>query len=121
VGRGGQPGNRNAERHGFYGRHFTVEELAGLLALDPTAGPLDPEIAAARVSLRRVLAFLSREGKALSPGEFAAVTRLAFQGARTVARLLRDRRALSGDAADGFLAAIGQALDELGTELGVAL
>ena len=36
-------------------------------------------------------------------------------------RLLRDRRALSGDAADGITGAIAQALDELSTELGTEL
>jgi hypothetical protein len=38
-----------------------------------------------------------------------------------LARLLRDRRALSGEAADGISAALAQALDELSTEWGVAL
>ena len=35
--------------------------------------------------------------------------------------MLRDRRALSGEASDGFAGAIAQALDELGSEWGVDL
>jgi hypothetical protein len=42
-------------------------------------------------------------------------------GTGRVAHLLRDQRALTGQAADGLTAAIAQALDELSTELGVAL
>ncbi len=41
--------------------------------------------------------------------------------ARTLARLLRAQRALCSPAADGFLDAIGQALDELGRDLGLPL
>jgi hypothetical protein len=38
-----------------------------------------------------------------------------------IARLLRDKRALSGKAADGISGAIAQALDEMGTEYGLPL
>ena len=43
------------------------------------------------------------------------------QNASRLGRLLRDQRALSGDAADGIAGAIAQALDELSTELGTDL
>jgi hypothetical protein len=43
------------------------------------------------------------------------------QNASRLGRLLRDQRALSGQAADGLLDAIGKALDEISTELGVTL
>ena len=43
------------------------------------------------------------------------------QNASRLGRLLRDQRALSGQAADGLLEAIGKALDEISTELGVTL
>lgn len=43
------------------------------------------------------------------------------QNASRLGRLLRDQRALSGDAADGIAGAIAQALDELSSELGVDL
>jgi hypothetical protein len=38
-----------------------------------------------------------------------------------LSRLLRDRRALSGQAVDGLVGAIAQTLDELSTEWGVDL
>ena len=53
--------------------------------------------------------------------EVAKVFALHGQNASRLGRLLRDRRALSGDSADGLLDAIGQALDEIGTELGMRL
>ena len=43
------------------------------------------------------------------------------QNASRLGRLLRDQRALSGQAADGLLEAIGKALDEISTEIGVPL
>jgi hypothetical protein len=53
--------------------------------------------------------------------EVARLLRIHGENAGRLGRLLRDRRALSGDAADGISAAIAQALDELGSELGVEL
>jgi hypothetical protein len=43
------------------------------------------------------------------------------QNATRLGRLLRDKRALSGEAADGLSSAISQALDELSTEWGIEL
>ena len=43
------------------------------------------------------------------------------QTASRIGRLLRDQRALSGQAADGIAGAIAQALDELSSELGTPL
>ncbi|MER3544233.1 MAG: hypothetical protein C4311_06400 [Chloroflexota bacterium] len=43
------------------------------------------------------------------------------QNASRLRRLLRDRRAISGEAAEGITSAIAQALDELSTELGLEL
>ena len=115
---------------GFYAGALEPGELADLVAF---AGDLtlDDEIACARVALRRVLAALSTPGdtegadpaagEALSLSEFARVAGLAFQGTRTVSRLLRDQRALSGDASEGISGAIAAALDELSTMWGVDL
>ena len=47
--------------------------------------------------------------------------RIHGQNAGRLGRLLRHRRALGGDAADGISGAIAQALDELSTELGTEL
>ena len=53
--------------------------------------------------------------------ELARLLSIHGANASRLGRLLRDRRALSGDAADGMSGAIAQALDELSTELGMDL
>ena len=47
----------------------------------------------------------------------ARLLQIYAQSCSRLGRLLRDRRALSGDAANGISAAVGTVLDELGTEL----
>ncbi len=54
-------------------------------------------------------------------GEVAKVFALHGQNASRLGRLLRDKRALSGESADSLLEAIGKALDEISTELGIEL
>jgi len=53
--------------------------------------------------------------------ELACLLRIHGQNASRLGRLLRDRRALTGHAAQGISGAIAQALDELGSELGTPL
>ena len=57
----------------------------------------------------------------LNVSEMAKLLTLHGQNGSRIGRLLRDQRALSGASADGLLEAIGKALDELSTELGVEL
>lgn len=118
---GAPKGNTNRQTHGFYSSTLQQSELADLItyAGDMT---LDDEIAIARVALRRVLnAISSAEKDNLSSDAYSRLAALAFQGTRTVARLLRDRRALSGESSEGIAGAIAQALDELGSEWGLDL
>jgi hypothetical protein len=109
------PGNSNATTHGFYATAYTAAEVADLVT-HAINDSLDDEIATARVALRRVLQHLYDD---LDPREYAKLAALAFIGSRTIGRLMRDRRALSGDAADGIADSISSALDELSTELGI--
>ena len=118
--RGGQPRNTNAITHGFYSDQFSADELALVAALvtDPT---VDDELWAQRVVNRRLLAFM-RRAEQDEPLTLETLTRVAEAlavGTGRVARLLRDRRALSGAAADGLTGAIAQALDEIASELGI--
>ena len=53
--------------------------------------------------------------------ELARLLAIHGQNASRLGRLLRDKRALSGDAADGLLDALGKALDEISTQLGIKL
>jgi hypothetical protein len=73
-----------------------------------------------RISLRRVLDAISADGNLTTAG-FCRLSALALQAARTIARLLRDKRAISPDAADGISVRIASALDELSTKWGVEL
>ena len=69
----------------------------------------------------RLLAEEARSPGTLSMQDLARLMALHSQNASRLGRLLRDKRALSGEAADGFAGAIGQALDELSTEWGIDL
>jgi hypothetical protein len=116
-GAGAPAGNQNRTTHGFYSRIYTLEEIADLVA-HAINDSLDDEIAAARVATRRVLTQLHDD---LDADSYAKLAGLVLDGTNTIARLLRTRRALSGDAADGIAGAIAQALDELANEWGVEL
>ena len=51
---GGQPGNQNARKHGFYSKHFTPDQAKQLEDADDLRD-LDPEIALLRVKLNTLL------------------------------------------------------------------
>lgn len=102
---GAPSGNTNALKHGFY-------------SSDPAAVSIDDAIAGLIDKLERVDALLPGIE---DPEHLIRLFELYTQASSRLGRLLRDRRALSGDAADGIAGAIAQALDELGTELGTDL
>lgn len=121
VGAGAPLRNQNARTHGFYGRVLDPEELADLVlyAEDMT---LDAEIACARIALRRVLLLLSADqADPLPLDDYIRLAGLALQGTRTIARLLRDKRALTQRTADTLDEAFNIALDEIAIELGIEL
>ena len=96
------PGAPDVRRQSFYGR-------------DPAAVTVDDAIAGLVDKMQRLDELI-----AALPGDGESLIRLLevyTQASSRLSRLLRDRRALSGDAADGIAGAIGQALDELATEL----
>jgi hypothetical protein len=100
--------------------------LPGFYPEDPTAVTVDGAIAGLADKMRRLDALFACHdrqcGAAWPPDEaLLQLFGLYSQASSRLSRLLRDRRALSGDAADGLAGAIGQALDELGTEWGVNL
>ncbi len=105
---------------GFYSRTLTDEELVALVrhAADLT---LDEEIACTRIAVRRTLEFLSQGQGTLSEANYLRAAGLVFQGARTIARLLRDQEALLGGSADRMKAIFDTALDALSAEWEVEL
>ena len=112
--KGAQTGNDNAKKHGFYSGSFTETELALVAAFcaDPS---LDDEIVMQRVANLRIITAIEGEG---DNETLARMYEALGNGLSRVARLLRDKRALSGDAADGLQAALSKAADEIMTELG---
>lgn len=126
-GAGAPLANVNRQQHGFYSTALDPAELADLVAFADDLS-LNDEIALARVILRRVMTHLKHpftggrpDDQKIDDADLARLAGLVLAGTRTVARLLRDQRALSGEAADGFAGAIAQALDELSTEIGLQL
>ncbi len=103
----------------LYHDHFSDEELSRLLAVlsDP---PLGDELAVTRLTLARLLGQLNADPSPAA-GQVLNVAPLVFEGARTVGRLLRDQRAISGETADKLAGVVAQVLAELGEELGLPL
>ena len=105
---GAPPGNTNALKHGFYSHRegpVTIESVIEDLATKQAA----------------LSAYVDANAAELTTEELVTLLRLQGQNASRIGRLLRDQRALSGDAADGLSGAIAQALDELASEWGVPL
>jgi hypothetical protein len=69
----------------------------------------------------RLLAEEAQTPGTLSVQELARLMALHSQNASRLGRLLRDKRALSGEASDGIDDATSQALDELSAEWGIEL
>lgn len=123
--RGGQPGNVNAVKHGFYSRRFRDIEAADLEgALQDGLGD---EIALMRVMIRRVFEYANEEAGDLgSSGKSPSECLAAWSGALSalgaastrLAGLLRTQKLLGGNEGD-VMAALRTALSEVTQELGV--
>jgi len=108
---GGPVGNKKRQSHGFQ-----VQPVRDLRDIDDV-------VEDALVKQTQLSAFIEQkvaEGE-MEVKEMAKLLALHGQNAVRIGRLLRDQRALSGKSADGLLEAIGAALDELSTELGIEL
>lgn len=111
ITRGGQPGNDNARKHGFYaapeGELTTIEGVVADVQKRQRqlSEYIDEALGAGNIKTADVLSLFS----------------LHSQTASRLGRLLRDQRALSGKSANGLTDAIAAALDELSTELGIKL
>ena len=98
----------NRQTHGFYARPDRPFET------------IDDVIAAALDKQARLSAILDNSAD-LDGADLAKLLAIHGQNASRLGRLLRDKRALSGESADGLLSALGTALDEIATELGITL
>lgn len=106
--RGGQPGNTNALKHGFYSGKFRAVELGDLEG--SVQDGLGDEIALMRVMIRRVFKYASEE----------AITLEAWQGAlcalgaasTRLAGLMKTQKVLGKSEGD-VVSALSQALSEV--------
>ncbi|MCJ7667370.1 MAG: hypothetical protein MUP04_03635 [Anaerolineae bacterium] len=110
----------HSHKRRFYSKFFTQEEVDKIESMAASAElGLDEEAALLRVLIARVL------GKEMKKEENQRDPRKTLEsvakGVNQLVSVLRARRALSGEAADGLTAAFAKALDELSTELGVEL
>jgi hypothetical protein len=90
--RGGQPGNINALKHGFYTRRFAQADLAGVESIDFN-GLLD-EIAIIRLYARRLIE-LDNQSDDIS--QVADILRILCLASLTITRLVKTSRFLQAD------------------------
>lgn len=109
--RGGQPGNKNALKHGFYSPGFNPTEQEDLEAL---AGQVDlsDEIAMMRVIMRRVF---EQAGECADLGEWSAALGALGAAASRMAGLLRTQKILAGGGSD-VADALSEALKDVTNE-----
>jgi hypothetical protein len=108
--RGGQPGNFNALKHGFYSRIFQDREAIELEAM--LDSDLKDEIAMLRVVIRRVLQY-SEEPESLEDA-VRVLSAISTASAR-LASLLRVQKMLggAGEATDAISEALTQIVQDL--------
>ncbi len=114
--RGGQPGNTNALKHGFYTKNFSLAECEGLEATKEIV--LADEIALLRVLIRRfsdqILA-----GRGVTLNESAQHLAVISDAMLRLASLLRTNHMLGGTKTSSLTHALSISLTEIYTELGL--
>jgi hypothetical protein len=103
---GAPPGNRNAEKHGYYSRPTRKIES------------LDDVIQDLQAKIGRLSDLIDQTDDV---AQVQSLVALYAQMTSRLGRLLRDQRALSGKSADDLLDALAKALEAVRTELGVDL
>lgn len=110
--RGGQPGNQNASKTGYYSKLITDVELRDLETM-MTAG-IDDEIHIMRVQTRRLMELADKE----DPSYHLAADLLdkLSQSSTTLATLLRTKKLISPNSSNDTARAIGEALAAVARE-----
>ena len=116
--RGGQPGNTNALKHGYYSPRFHKLEAADLADLADLAeeGPAS-EIALLRVLIRRMVEHMENEN--LPTKDLIATFNAVTSASVSIGTLLRIQAVLGSSQADEIAAALQAALAEVTRELGL--
>lgn len=109
--KGGQPGNTNALKHGFYSPAFKSGEGEALEALGEAG--VRAEVDMLRVSLRRLF---QAAGELADPGDMASTLEAMASVSVTIAGLLKTQRLIEGGQSS-LSDALSQALGEVCGEL----
>ena len=114
--RGGQPGNTNALKHGFYTNNFSLAERQGLEATKEIV--LADEIALLRVLIRRFSGqVLASQGVPLN--ESAQHLAVISEAMLRLASLLRTNHMLGGSETSDLTQELSLVLAEIYAEMGV--
>jgi len=105
---GGQPGNQNARKHGFYSQVLDEAEQMDLQTALDVEG-IDMEIAVLRVKIKAVLEN--------DPDN----VRLIMEATNTLARLLRTKYNLDKTQGKSLKEAIGQVMKDLAIPIGIGV
>lgn len=105
--RGGQPGNSNAKRHGFYSSKFTADESQDLQAALSVG--VDDEVTLLRVGVRRLFELA---GTSADAGEWASMLDAIGMASVRIAGLLKMQRMIEGGQSS-LSDALSQALNEV--------
>jgi hypothetical protein len=114
--RGGQPGNTNALKHGFYTNNFSLAERQGLESINQIV--LADEIALLRVLIRRFSAqILASQGVSLN--ESAQHLAVISEAMLRLASLLRTNHMLGGSETGSLTQELCLSLSEIYKEMGL--
>jgi hypothetical protein len=111
---GGQPGNTNALKHGFYSKNFSLAERRGLQAAEGLV--LVDEISLLRVLIRR-FAEQIQANQGMSINESAQYLSVASEAMSRLASLLRTDHLLGGSEHDAFMATLGGVMKQVREEM----
>jgi len=106
--RGGQSGNQNARKHGFYSKVLDEAEQLDLELATGVEG-IDDEIALLRVKIKSILEH--------DPENI----RLIMEATNTLARLIRTRYNITKEQRKGLKEAIGNVLKDVALPLGIGI
>ncbi len=101
--RGGQKGNQNARKHGFYSTSLSLQQICEFWNA-VNLGGVDPEIVALRIKLDSALRY--------APGN----RRLLREAARLLAKWYRSKYRLAGTDNAAFKKAVRSILEPIGNE-----
>ena len=125
---GARKGSKNRQAHRFYARSAksrtrsrgAKSRPASCCGGEEQLETIDDVINDALDKQARLSAILDNTPD-VDGEDLAKLLAIHGQNASRLGRLLRDKRALSGESADSLLHALGTALDEIATELGITL